>query len=299
MDLKQLRYFVACAEEGNMGRAARRLFVVQSALSRQVQELEREVGAPLLERYSRGVRLTPVGAVFLEHARHAVAAADEALRVARAAVRGEAGRLRVALPDYGERARQAAAALERFRAARPEVEIELAPLPWVEHRARLLAGEIDVGFAVGAAAVAYPEGVRAEALGPEPLRSAMLPAAHPLARRRGLTLAELAPLPMVLSERAPIPVLYDAILAAVRRGGYEPKVLTAPGSFASVVQLVAGGAGWVAVLDSVRQNPPAGTVVRPVRDLRADLEFHVLRRPGAAEALAADFVRCLLQVAAE
>lgn len=171
--------------------------------------------------------------------------------------------------------------------------MELVPVPWVEHVAALRAATIDVGFGVAASTHDYPEGVTATTIAEEPLRSAMLPAGHPLARRRTLARADLAPLPMVLSERAAIPSLYDAIVGAMRRAGREPKVVTAPGSFASVVQLVAGGAGWAAVLDSIRGGAPAGTAVRPVRDLKAALEFHVLRRSGPGEALAAAFVDCI------
>ncbi|MDF1505850.1 LysR family transcriptional regulator, partial [Roseisolibacter sp. H3M3-2] len=74
MELRHLRYFVAVAEEANVSRAAERLLVAQSALSRQLQDLERELGAPLFERLSRGVRLTPAGEALLERARRTPAA---------------------------------------------------------------------------------------------------------------------------------------------------------------------------------------------------------------------------------
>ena len=296
MDLKQLRYFLASADEGNMGRAAKRHFVVQSALSRQIQELEREIGAPLFLRTARGVQLTNVGEVFITYARRTVAAADEAMQVARAAVRGEAGRLRVAPPDYGARARQVATGLQGFRTLWPGVEVELVPLPWVEHLEALRDGTIDVGFGFAAGVHDYPEEIVAEAAGREPLRSVLLPADHPLAGKRGLSLADLAPLPMVLSRRSAIPSLYDAVVGALRSRGYEPKVVSAPGAFAGVVQLVAGGAGWVAILDSARRSPPPGTVVRRVRGLAASLEFHVLRRRGPGESLATAFAEWLRRV---
>jgi DNA-binding transcriptional LysR family regulator len=293
MDLRQLRYFVASAEEGNMGRAAARLFVVQSALSRQVQELEREIGAPLFERTPRGVRLTEVGAVLLEHARRILDAAETALVSARAAARGELGRLRVAPPDHGERTRHVAAALDRFRTLYPNVQVELVAAAWTDHLTALQAGKIDVGLGLAADVHAYPDGITAAMFSSETLGSAMLPASHPLARRRTLTLAELMELPLVLFERRMNGSLHDAIVQAIRDAGHEPKIIASPGNFAGIVQLVAGGAGWAAVVDFFRKAPPSGTVIRPVRDLHGTLEFHALRRSGDHEPFAEALIACL------
>jgi DNA-binding transcriptional LysR family regulator len=293
MDLRQLRYFVASAEEGNMGRAAARLFVVQSALSRQVQELEREVGAPLFERTPRGVRLTDVGAVLLEHARRTLDAAEAALAAAKAVSRGEVGRLRVAPPDHGERTREVAATLDLFRTRFPDVQVELVAAGWTDHQTVLQAGKIDVGFGLAADVRAYADGVTATVVSSEPLGSAMLPASHPFARRRMLSLTDLAGLPLVLFERRINASVHDAVVHAIRDAGHEPKVIASPTNFGGIVQLVAGGAGWAAVLDFFRKAPPSGTVVRPVRDLRATLEFHALRRSGDHEPLAEAFLACL------
>jgi DNA-binding transcriptional LysR family regulator len=293
MDLRQLRYFVASAEEGHMGRAAARLFVVQSALSRQVQELEREIGAPLFQRTPRGVRLTDVGAVLLEHARRTLAAAEAAMSAARSAAKGEVGRLRVAPPDHGERTSQVAAALDRFRAQRPDVQVELVPVSWTDQVGVLQAGSIDVAFGLAADVHAYPDGVTAAAVSSESMRSALIPAGHPLAARRTLSVTLLAEMPLVLFERRMNASLHDAIMQALRGAGCEPKVIASPESFAGVVQLVAGGAGWAPVLDFFRRKPPSGTVARPVRDLRVNLEFHALRRSGDHEPLAASFMACL------
>src|SRR4051794_39955712 len=101
-DLRHLRSFVAVAEEGNIGRAAQRLFITQPALSRQMQQLEHDVGADLLLRTPRGVQLTEPGAEFLERARVAVEAADDALAVVR---RAPHGKLVLGLPVAGRRDR--------------------------------------------------------------------------------------------------------------------------------------------------------------------------------------------------
>ncbi len=299
MELRHLRYFAAVADEAHMGRAAARLRVAQSALSRQLQDLEREVGAALFERHPRGVRLTPAGEAFLAHARAALASAEAGARAARLAAGGEAGLLRVAPPDFGARvAPHVARALARFRAERPRVEVALVPLPWVAHVEALLEGRLDVGFALAGAAGEYPPALAAARIGDEPLAWALLPVAHPLAARRELTLAELATAPMVLSERAAIPALHDRVTAALARAGALPRVVSAPAAWAAVTQLVAAGAGWCPVVASAAESPPAGTVAVPVPELAAEvaLELHVLRRRdgGAlARAFAADVVACV------
>jgi DNA-binding transcriptional LysR family regulator len=296
MELRHLRYFVAVAEEENMGRAAARLRVAQSALSRQLQDLEREVGASLFERLSRGVRLTEAGRAFEAPARRAIAAADEAARAARDVAAGALGTLRIAPPDFGARAELAADAIARFRAARPRVAVELVAVPWPEHVAQLLADRIDVGFAVASAPTDYPPAIRAERVDDEPLAWALLARQHALASRAELTLAELAHVPMVLSERVAIPGMHDRIMGAVRAAGIEPHVVSSPPAFASVAQLVSVGAGWCAVVASVAAQPPAGTVAVPVPELGrgAALELHVLRRRADGDdTLPAVFTRCV------
>jgi DNA-binding transcriptional LysR family regulator len=303
MELRHLRYFAAVAELAHMGRAAERLRVAQSALSRQLQDLEREVGAVLFERHPRGVRLTAAGEAFLAHARAALASAEAGAASARAAAAGQAGRLRVAPPDFGGRAVAAFGALARFRERLPVVAVELAALPWTSHAEALLADRIDVGFAIGASVDDYPAAIGAAAIGPEPLAWALLPAAHPLASRGAVALGELvSALPMVLSERAAIPALHDRITAALARAGQVPRVVSSPPAWAAVAQLVAAGAGWCVVAAGAEQPPPGTAAVR-VPELAAEvaLELHVLWRrdaAGSAGALAAAFVECVLEQAA-
>ena len=141
--LTHLRSFVVIAQEGNIGRAAQRLHISQPALSRQVQQLEREVGAPLLVRTARGVELTAAGRRLLEKARVAIDAADDALGVARTA--DPQGKLVVGLPVAGRRHEWfglTQAYTERF----PRVEVELREALSEPLQRQVLTGELDVAL---------------------------------------------------------------------------------------------------------------------------------------------------------
>ncbi|WP_175084732.1 LysR family transcriptional regulator [Candidatus Frankia nodulisporulans] len=127
MELRQLRYVVAVAEEGHFGRAAERLCTGQPAVSQQVRRLERELGIDLFDRTPRGVRLTAAGELFLPEARAVLAAQDRARAVA-ARLAGEyTGTLRLGTSrGLGERL---AAVLERLRWRAPHLEVDLVAAP--------------------------------------------------------------------------------------------------------------------------------------------------------------------------
>src|SRR3569833_3004135 len=145
MELRHLRYFVAVAEELNFGRAAERLHLAQPPLSRQIMQLEREVGATLLERTKRSVRLTSAGAVFLDNARAMLALADEAVIAARRVAEGHAGTLTLAfvgsamlsiLPEI----------LREARHRLPEVNLVVNEMTTGEQVDALLEDGLDAAF---------------------------------------------------------------------------------------------------------------------------------------------------------
>lgn len=128
MDLRHLRYFMAVAEELHFGRAAERLNIEQSPLSRTIKNLESELGVMLLERTSRGTRLTWAGQVFLEDARRVLLFLEQAKTNAKAASTGYRGTLRIALSD-GIAHSRLTALLALCREEEPEVEIRLFEIP--------------------------------------------------------------------------------------------------------------------------------------------------------------------------
>ena len=189
MELQQLRYVVAVAEERNFTRAAVRCHVVQSALSHQIKALERELGTPLFARSSRRVELTAAGAAFLPHARGALAAADRARACASSATGAIRGTLTLGLIPTVT-AVDAPSALARFHRAHPDVTIALRGSGSDESIAEIVAGRMDVAI-LGLPLRDTPRGVRFRELARERF-VAVMHAAHPLAGASELTLAELA-----------------------------------------------------------------------------------------------------------
>jgi DNA-binding transcriptional LysR family regulator len=216
VEVRQLRYFVAVAEELHFGRAAERLHVAQPAVSQQVGRLERELGVRLLERTSRRVALTGDGKRLLDEARAALAAVDRVRTVASELSSGHAAVLRIGTtPGVGPRLSRAAA---RLRAAVPDLTLTLVDGTIAAHTAALRAGELDIALVRGAMAARDLEAVE---VWREPLH-VLLPTAHPAAARPAVPVAALADLTLRLPDRTTDPALHDALLAACGVAGVVP-----------------------------------------------------------------------------
>ncbi|MDF9816418.1 LysR family transcriptional regulator [Streptomyces sp. SPB162] len=239
MELRQIQYFIAVAEELHFGRAAERLHIGQPAVSQQVRRLERELRTQLFDRTGRTVTLTPAGEALLPEGRDLLKALDRfAAKAERLAARNEAT-LRVGISSaLGRR-------LDYFLDALPDsgsgIRFEFQTLDAHTRLAEVRAGRLDAAFIRGIESAA---GLRLLTLWYEPLVVA-LPAAHPLAERGRLELADLAELPLRLASRAENPVLFDAVVAACGKAGFEPTV--GPPSTElqdTLADIGAGAAGW-------------------------------------------------------
>lgn len=240
MELRHLRYFVAVGEEEHFGRAAKRLALAQPALSRQVHQLEQELGASLFERSGRGVRLTPVGRVLLEDARRALAEVDRAARRARLAAQGRIGTLSVSFVDTAFYSVVPPRVIAEFRRLYPDVRIELATLNSVEQWSALRDGAVNVGF-VYFRPTDFPE-LRWETVAGDHVVLA-IPKRHSLARKPSLRLRDLRDEPFVWIRRAVSPAYYDRIAEACLAGGLTLNVVQEATTESTMMGLVAGGVG--------------------------------------------------------
>lgn len=258
MDLRHLRYFITVAEERHFGRAAQRLHIAQPPLSRQIHDLEAELGFSLFDRSGRRVELTPAGSVFLTHARRVFDAVDLAVREARRASVGETGR--VVVGYLSSLAYSGITDLLRaFHTRFPSVELSLREMPPQEQIDALKDGRIDVGFVRGPLkdAALESECVRREAL------VIALPADHPLAARKRIPMELLAPEPFVMFPRPRGPTFYDQLVALCHAAGFSPRVVQEAPQL-DILSLVAAGFGVAIMPESVRNTRRLGIALRPI-----------------------------------
>jgi len=267
VELRHLRYFVAVAEERHFGRAAERLKIAQPPLSRQIQDLEAELGVRLFDRSRRKVELTPAGAALLENARGVFNALELAVRETKRAARGERGRIAIGYPTslaYSGLSEL----LRAFRAKFPDVEVALSELSPQAQIDALRAGRLDVGFV---RAVRDEPGLSSILLRREPLVIA-LPADHALAPRKRIQLASLAGEPFVFFPRSRSPAFFDHVMRLCHAAGFTPHIAQEAQQL-DVVSLVSAGFGVSIVPSSLRHVRRAGVVYRsiagnPKTDLR-------------------------------
>ncbi|WP_327655479.1 LysR family transcriptional regulator [Streptomyces sp. NBC_00483] len=262
MELRQVKYFVAVAEELHFGRAAERLHIVQPTVSQQIRRLEREFGLELFDRTSRSVALTDAGRAFLPHAR-AVLKAERAATEAMDEVRAEQeATLRVGTSvGLGLRLDGVLSALSD-RA--PQLMVELVSGPTASRLQQVRDGELDAAFVRG---TDRRPGLELLPLWRDVLVAA-LPAAHPLAERDTVALAELAELPLRIATRDTNPYLVDAVVDACGAAGFEPVMGPAFTTDQDTLAAIAAGrASWTVYFAAQAAVQPAHRIAfRPFAD---------------------------------
>ncbi len=261
VELRTLRYFVTLAEELHFGRAAQRLAITQPPLSLAIRALEQELGVRLFARNKRQVALTHAGSAFLAEARAILARAGEAVQLARAADRGEVGKLVIGFMSAGVYT-LLPPVLREFAASHSRVRLELRELTLPQLHAALRRADIDVAFVRPPVTDAE---LAAEVLLREPLCVA-LPARHPLAAMRRVRSAKLAGEPFVMFQRAPGLVLHDLVLGFCLQQGFAPRVAQEASQTHAVIGLVAAGIGVALVPSSAQEIRLRGLVIRPLAE---------------------------------
>jgi DNA-binding transcriptional LysR family regulator len=238
MELRHLRYFLAVAEDLHFGRAAARLHIAQPPLSRQIRNLEAELGITLFHRTRRRVQLTQAGQLFLEAARRVLADVEEAVRVAQRAGRGEIGRLLIGFVGTAT-CDVLLRALRVFRERFPEVILCLQELTTVQQVEALHEKRLDVGFL---RPPIEDESLSLMVLTREPFVVAVS-AAHPLSRQPQVPLRRLAGEAFVLFPRQAAPGFYDQVIRLCQRAGFSPNIAQEASQVHALLGLVAAGLG--------------------------------------------------------
>jgi DNA-binding transcriptional LysR family regulator len=256
MDLTRLRYFVTVAEEANIGRAARRLNISQPPLTRQIQQLEAEVGTPLLQRTRKGVQMTNAGQVLFEEARNILILAARARERTKRAGLGQSGRLDVGL--FGSNILAVPQLLHAFRGQFPDIQVMVYAMNKETQLEALYDRRITVGFNLLGLNLA---GIANEKIRSEPLVVA-INEADPLSKRASISLTQIADRPMVIFASGPRPNLMDMIFALCLDEGFQPRISQEVIDSVTAVAMVAAGFGVSLVPAPVSQLSLPGVVFR-------------------------------------
>lgn len=287
MELRHLRYFVGVAEEHGFARAARRLRVAQPALSKQVRDLETEVGVALFQRLARGVRLTPAGEAFLVEAKIILDRAARAVDAARGAADHRASALQFAHGELAAFTTTIEQLLAAFHDASPEVQVQVASQSDAEMPEALRERRVDVGCVFLAE---WPvEGFSGHRLIDCPATGVLLPASHPLAAKPSVRLEELRALAWLYSASQRWPGFIRTFEAALRDRGLVPRRrLERPKEAPSANMLIAAGDAWTLVGEAVAtpyRTASTGITYRPFVEPRIPCWLALVWLPPASAAV--------------
>lgn len=247
MELRHLRYFIAAAETENVSRAASKLHVSQPALSRQIRDLEEELGFPLFERSAKSVRLTEAGKAFLAEARAVLQRSEQAVAAARAIADGGRTELHVGYAP-SPTVRIMPATLRVFQAQSPNVRVRLHDLSTEEMLTGVREGKLQIAFLVRPGR-SLLRGLHFEELARDTMCLAMSPD-HSLARRRSVTLEQAVREPLVIFSPKEYPEYLEYLQAMFAPIKAKPKIAEEHDSSASLIAAVESGTGVAVVPQS-------------------------------------------------
>jgi DNA-binding transcriptional LysR family regulator len=288
---RDLRYFVAAAEDLHFTRAAERLFISQPALSKQIRMLERQLGAPLFDRDRQGMRLTPVGTALLPHARRVLAAWDQGWEAAERAKCQQRATLVAGMSTSPGRGGLLPAIRSRFTALHPQATVRLRQVSWDDPTAGLADGTADVAFVW----LPPPDPARYTwIVVAEEERLVAMPDIHPLASRDTVDSADLLDEPfLALPQSAGL--LRDYWLAVDARGGRPPRIGAEIASTDETYEALVDGRG--VCLLAVGNAPLItleGVTTRPVRGISPS-QLALAWRTGDTRPLIRDYARACQQ----
>lgn len=288
MDLRQMRYFLYVAEQGSFHAASSILNVAQSALSRQIQQLEDEIGATLFLRSTKGVKLSPAGEVLCDEVRQILARTEAARTKTWRAARGQFGRVVIAYTTRVGEMSYAVAAFADARAAMPDVDFQLRFIAPEKQQALLTAGEIDVGLLYRRPSDI--RGITARDLRTDRVKL-LVPADHPLVTRRHVRLADLREYDFAFTSQTIAPHMYNEVMAECIRGGLTPRISVQAPHEAIMVHLVQAKLA-IGFCDSsiVERRPIPGLTLVEVEDFGLELTTVVMWQSDRETAAIGNFI---------
>src|SRR5688572_20051608 len=296
MELRHLRYFVAVAEEQNVTRAARRLRVAQPALSRQIRDLEEELGAALFERSAASLRLTDGGRLFLNEAREVLRRADEAVQAVRAIAGAKKSEIHIGYAP-SPTAEFLPRILRAYEKAAPEVGVTLHDLTADEMVAGLRAKRLHAALVVE-----YP-GIRSRELIFEKLRSyrigAMMNKDHPQASRRAVTVGEVLAEPLVVFSRKEYADYHSWLIHLLDVPSRKLRVAQECDGVSSVITAVEAGRGIALAGECTMLMAGTRVAFIPFKPALPPLVVGICHRRNLAASPARDFVALARSVAAQ
>ena len=264
MELRHLRYFRVAAEEMHIHRAAARLGIAQPPLTQQIKALEAELGVKLFARAGRGVVLTEAGRTFLAETTSILDHVERATLLARQVAGGNVGRLRVGFTESASFSPVLTKTFAAFRVQWPNVELELEEAHTEIQVERLRNGQLDAGFIRPPVPAGSP--IQYEALASDAMMVAV-PLGHPLAGRKSTRIKALARESFIGYARRQGTGLSDAVVAACRHAGFEPRIVQQAPQLSSTINLVAASVGVAIVPARMRHVRPESVAFVKLTDV--------------------------------
>lgn len=286
VDDRELRSFLVLAEQLHFGKSANLLHISQPALSKQIKGLEEKIGGALLVRNRRDVRLTAAGALVYQQGRRIVRDLDALFDAAQAAVKGEAGTLRIAVGIATVHS-LVPPALRRFREAHPRVEVQVGDLSTPRQIDALLAGEVDVGF------LRLP--LHRPELTVRKVLTERLTIVSSNNFRGVLTLANISQQSFIMIAREVSSTFYDHCIRLCGSAGFSPRVVQEAKDMFTLLNLVRAGIGVALVPRSAREMRVSGVKFGHIRNREAEWDIGVAWNKLHESALVRNFVEICLE----
>jgi LysR family transcriptional regulator, benzoate and cis,cis-muconate-responsive activator of ben and cat genes len=297
MELRHLRYFVAVAELENVSRAALKLHVSQPALSSQIRDLEDDVGFNLLERTAKSVRLTDAGRAFLTEARAVLQRADEAVKKARAVANAEPTEIHVGYSPMPT-AEILPKTLQAFQRAMPNVHVRSHDWSNREILDGIRDGRLQLGLIIPPPKASALHDVRYEELFQERVSVAVAPQ-HQFARRRAVSISEVAAEPLIGLTREDYPDYYDYLSIIFSKVKQKPRVVEEHDSYYGIISAVEAGTGVAIGADVLGHTFGNRVKLLPITPEPKPISIVIVALKGPLSPAAEKFWECAKEAAAK